>query len=55
MKVRRITNSIIDMEPTETDEDLCETARRDAERPPYRDRVGAIKESPFVRSDPPSK
>lgn len=52
MKVQRITPSIIDKEPTETAEDLGETARRDAERPLYHDSVGAIKESPFVRSDP---
>ena len=35
MKVQRITPSIIDKEPTETAEDLGETARRDAERPLY--------------------
>jgi hypothetical protein len=48
MKVRRFTHNIIDKEPTETDEDLSETARRDAERPVVRGaRPGAIKESPF--------
>jgi len=51
MKFQRITSSIVDNEPTEHDEDLRETARQDAARPPFRDRPGAIKKSPFVQSD----
>jgi hypothetical protein len=47
MKVQRMTSSIIDTEPTETEEDLGDLARQDATRPLYRERAGAIKESPY--------